>query len=643
MLTSVRKFFSSAFGIVLFLVLLGIIAVGFTLGDVGNNAFFGGVAGGDRAAVVGDRRIDSAELAETATAAVDRIRREERTYSMQAFLEEDGLNEVLDQLIERAALGEWAQKYGFRAGENLVNSQILLDPNFRGSDGNFDPETFRALLGQINMSEAEFRAEQTDILLAQQVLVPAAFGAKVPQKVALRYGALLKEQREGAIGFLPSQAYAPSGDPTDEQLQSYYTSNRGDYLRPERRVIRYAVFGPDQVTVTAPTDAEIRASYQARRAEFQAIERRTITQFIVPTQQAATSFRQRIAGGTPIATAAQEAGLGVTNVGPVTREELAAQTSTAVANAVFAASEGSVAQPARSGLGFHVAVVDDVERQEARTLAQARDEIAETLQQQKTRAALDDLADEIEDEVTGGSAITDIARALNVDLETTRPLTGNGLVYGTQDEQVDEVLAPALATAFEMPEGEPELAVIEQGGRYLVFEVNRITQSAAAPLSEIRDQVVADWKLSRGLAEARKAADRIITRLGRGSDLAAALREEDRSLPQIENVDLNREQLARGGQQIPPPLALLFSMAEGTSKKLEAPSSAGWYIVDLNDIEANPIESDDPLFTQTQAALSQSMGREYSDQLRLAIREEIGIERNEDAIAAVRRQLNGNN
>jgi peptidyl-prolyl cis-trans isomerase D len=44
-------------------------------------------------------------------------------------------------------------------------------------------------------------------------------------------------------------------------------------------------------------------------------------------------------------------------------------------------------------------------------------------------------------------------------------------------------LQPALASAFEMEEGEPQIAALPGGQSFLVFETSRITPSAAAPLA----------------------------------------------------------------------------------------------------------------------------------------------------------------
>ncbi|MBC7160051.1 MAG: SurA N-terminal domain-containing protein, partial [Porphyrobacter sp.] len=96
MLQLFRSFFKSKLGIGVTLVFLGLIAFAFASADVANVGTFGGIAGGDRVAVVGDERIDAAELSMNATSALEQVRQENPTLTMEAFVAQGGLDEVLD-------------------------------------------------------------------------------------------------------------------------------------------------------------------------------------------------------------------------------------------------------------------------------------------------------------------------------------------------------------------------------------------------------------------------------------------------------------------------------------------------------------------------------------------------------------------
>jgi peptidyl-prolyl cis-trans isomerase D len=641
MLQMFRNFFKSRLGIVVTLAFLALIAVAFASSDVANTGMFGGVSGGDRVAVVGDERIDAVELSMNASNALEQVRQSNPTMTMQAFIAQGAFDNVLEQLLQRTALAEFARTFGMRAGKRLVDSELRQMPAFRGPDGTFDENAFRAALAQRGLSEAAVREDLANGLLARQLITPVSFSPMMPESFGRRYASLLRERREGALALLPSSAFAPTGAPTDAQLQAFYREASSRFIRPERRVIRYATFGDEALgELTAPTPAQIQARYQRDRANYAAIERRRFTQLVVPTQAAAQAIVAEVRGGKALDTAAREKGLATAAIGPVTQAEFTTNASAAVAQAGFAADSGALTAPARGGLGWYVLRVDEIDRRPARTLDQARGEIAAALAEEQRRAALDDLTASLEKRFDEGESLADVARELELELTSTAPVVADGRIYERPAETVPQVLAPVLSVAFEMQEEEPQLAVAAPGETFIIFDVADITPSATAPLAEIREDVTALWRLDEGAKAAKAAADRIEARLARGSTLSAAVAAEERTLPAPETIDLTREQLARQGQ-VPPALALLFSMAQGTVKKLEAGNDAGWYVVQLAKIEAGAIPQNDPLVLATLQQLGRVSGEEYVRQFVKAAQREVGVERNQAAIDAVKAQLTG--
>jgi peptidyl-prolyl cis-trans isomerase D len=147
MITFIRRFFDSKFGIPISLGFLALIAVAFASSDITGTGMFGGVSGGDRVAVVGDEKIGTADLSRAASNALDQARQQNPTLTMASFLRGETLNEVLDSVLDRNAIAQFAKLVGLRAGDNLLNSEILEIPAFRGPDGNFSDEIYRAAIG----------------------------------------------------------------------------------------------------------------------------------------------------------------------------------------------------------------------------------------------------------------------------------------------------------------------------------------------------------------------------------------------------------------------------------------------------------------------------------------------------------------
>jgi peptidyl-prolyl cis-trans isomerase D len=137
------------------------------------------------------------------------------------------------------------------------------------------------------------------------------------------------------------------------------------------------------------------------------------------------------------------------------------------------------------------------------------------------------------------------------------------------------------------------------------------------------------------------ASDKLLVALARKTPLADALKALGASLPPPQPVTMSRQQLSAMQPKVPATLSLMFAMAQGTVKRLEAPAKGGFVIVSLSKIMPGEVTPDDPILTRARLQLGQVTGREYVDQLRAAVREAVGVKRNEAAITTLRNQLLG--
>ena len=645
MLAFFRNLVHSKVGAGIVLAFLVLIAFAFASGDVAGSGGFGGVAGGDRVAKVGKARIDTSTLSLASTNAVEGLKKENPSLSMKTFIALGGLERVISELIDANALSEFGRLHGIVASDRLVDSEIAKMDRFKSPDGKFSPAAFQQALSQQGLTEKLFRDDITQRLVGNQLLAAASFGAAMPQDMVARYAGLLTDRRSGSIALVPSAAFAGTATPSDAEIQGFYNRNTNRFIRPERRIIRYVTFGEAALkAVPAPNDAEIAARYNANKAQYGALETRSVTQAIVATQAAAAALAAELAMGQKLETAVAGKGLSTALIGPIAKADLASQTSAAVADAVFAANKGSLATPARSPLGWHVARIDAVTNRAERTLDLAREEISASLMAEKRRAAINDLSARFEEEFSNGGNLTDAAKELGLTIQTSEALTADGQVYGKPGQTAPAVLGPALQAAFAMEgEGEPQLAELEAGKTFMIFDVSEITASAPAPLTEIRSEVATGVMLEKGSALAKAAADKIVAAARKGTDLGAAMASLGMSLPPVDRVSMGRQEMAAMGQRTPPPFRVLFSMAQGTVKLLPAPNNRGWYVIALNQIVPGQVAAGDPRLAQVRQELGRLSGMEYAAALRRAAQLEVGVERNEAAIRAVRNQLTGAN
>ncbi|WP_108809899.1 SurA N-terminal domain-containing protein [Sphingorhabdus sp. Alg231-15] len=647
MITFFRNIFASKIGLFLTMCFVALIAIAFASADVTGSGAFGGVTGSGTAAQIGESKLSTSELSQSVNNAFRAEQRQNTGLDLKTYVEGGGFDSILDRLINSFVIADFGRKYGMTAGKRLVDGEIASIPSFQGADGQFSEENFRRALQQQGIKEQQLRDDFTRNLLADQLLTVSGFGASVPQKLVTPYASLLLEARQGQIAIVPSAAFVENVKPADAALAAYYSQNGSRYTIPERRSISYSLFSKDRFNETIkPTEKEIEGQYNLDKARYAASETRNIDQVILPTEAAAQALADKVADGMSIGAAADSVGLSVAEVGSVSKGALAGTASQAVADAVFTAASGGVSQPAQSALGWHIAKVNEVQNVAAQSLEQVRAQIVAELSREKIDQALAELTVTMEDEFAAGSSLADIAQAEELKIESTPMLLANGQNPDDPNYRPIPEMQRILPVAFSLEEdSDPQVVEIIPGQQYAIMDVSKITAAAPPPLKSIEQIVARDYILEEGSKKAKVAADKIAEQISGGATLSKAVADAGVRLPAVESVRSSRADLARQSQQgqVPPPLTLMFSMAEGTAKTLKAPQNQGWFVVNLNNIDPGDASEREDLLAATRGQFKQVFGNEYTEQFINAMRADVGVEKNDDALTTLKNQLVGRN
>lgn len=640
MISSIRSLINSKFGALFALLFVGMIAIAFALGDMSGSGNFGGLSGGN-VAQVGNRNITLGELNDSLDNRLKAERQDNPTLDMVSFVNGGGLDSTLEQLINRYALTVFGEKYGVAVSKRLVDSEIRKIPGAMGLDGKFSAQAFRAFAQQIGVSEKAIRDDLTQNLFAQQMLPVATNGAMAPDGLVLPYASLLLEQRTGQIAAVPATAFLPAQPPSEAVLAKFYYDSAAKFTIPEKRSISYAIFGSDIIAARAkPGEADIAAYYKANASKYAASEARTISHVIVPTEAAAKSVVDQVQAGKSLAAVTNEIGLAVTTAANVTKSSLISSASQAVADAVFAASQGTVAKPARSKLGWAVVRVDAINNVPAKTLASARPEIEKELLKTRSEEMLTEMTAEIEDAFADGSTISDVAKQNGLTVNTSPKLLATGQDISNPAYKPIPEMQVILPAAFQMETGgEGQLVELVPGEKFAMVAVADFDEAAPPPLKEVRALVQQEWAQSEGAKSARKAADALRKAVDGGQPLEAALAAANIKGAQIERLSGTRADISREGQQVPPPLSLMFAMKKGTAKIIQAGGDRGWFVVYLTDVIKGDARGNLDMLRARKQELSAILQQEYAAQMVVSASKDAGVEKNKDGIEELRTRL----
>ncbi|MBX3564872.1 MAG: SurA N-terminal domain-containing protein [Sphingomonas sp.] len=638
MLNSMRNITKSRFGLVVVFVFLAIIAIAFAAGDITGLRPNGG---GTSAALakVGGTSVTESEVRERIDRFLRGAAREGQNITMEQFLAQGGLELTLDEMINSAAMVEFANKSGMQVSKKLIDGDIASNPAFIGFDGKFSQKTFEDLLQQNRLSPAVFREGLTKEKYGTWLVNRSALGTPtMPDGVLAPYASLLLERRAGIVGLVSTVAMDPGADPDEKTLTAYYAANRARYLVPEQRVMRYAVIRPEALKAqSAATEAEIAEQYKKDAAKYAATEKRSVEMVTALDQATATTIANAAKSGA-LDAAARASGLEARKFDAVEKAALARDVSTPFAEAAFTAQQGQLVGPAKVGASWIVYRVSKVEKVAARSLDQVRAAIAEEVTSRKTAQALADTRQAIEDGVGDGKTFDEAVKDAKLTAERTPQLTAQGIDVTKPEAKPDPNLALIVRTGFALAAvgDEPQLVQISPDGAAALVALEKVVPAAPKPLADIRAQVNKDYLVDQALKKARAAATGMIAKLEKGMPMAQALAEAGvKKGPPPKPFDFKRSETP-GKENF---IQMAFAMAPKKAKLVEAPGRVGYYVVYLDTVEEHDASKDPVTMGQAKAGIVPQIGPEYARQFIRAIRGAVKVTRNEGAIKRLRDDL----
>lgn len=636
MLSAFRNLSKSSVGSIVLVLFLVMIVASFALTDIQNvgSGTIGGGGGSGTLASAGNARVTERDLDAAMQRRLADVRAENPEADYAGIAAD--FDPILASLIQDRALQAFAIDHDLILSKRLIDAEIARIPAARGLDGRFSEQAYAQFLQQQRLTDAELRQILSGAMIQRLILAPAATNARVPVGVATPYASMLLEAREADVQLVPTERFTGGiGEPTAANVQNFYNQNRARYMVPEQRVLNIARLGPEQVAGVAATDQEIAAYYRANQATYGGRSTRVISQIVSPTQQAANAVAAR-------AKSSGDLGPQKIAVGAQSREQLTDLAGERVAAAVFAAQAGAIVGPIQSDLGWHVIKVEAVRSEAGRSLDAVRGEIATRLGADKRKDALTDLVTKIEDSIADGASFAEAVRGTGVPVLRTPAITAGGVARSEPDFKLPPELAPALRGGFEIAaDDDPIVETLPNDAGYALVGVDQVVPAAPAPLESIRAQVAQDWKTKQASDRARAAATAIAARVAKGETLEAARAASSASLPAVEKARLRRMDLAEMQGNVPPALSMMFSLAEGRSRMIADPQGRGFIIVKVTRITPGNARLQPALISRTQSEFQDTAAQEYAEQMTKAIEADVGVERNEDAIAAAKRRITG--
>ncbi len=537
--------------------------------------------------------------------------------------------QVLQQTIAEAALDEEARRMRLGQSDAETMRAIYNDPNFKGLNGQFEPQRFQSVIRQFGYTEQRYLAEQRRVGLRRQLAGTIGAGIEPPKTLIEALIRYQNEQRSIEYIKLDAAQAGTIDPPSPEALAAYFEDHKAQFRAPEYRKIAFVVVTPEEIGKwTEVSDEDAKKIFEQRRERLGTPEKREISQIVFPNMEEATAARARLTSTTSFDDLAKERNLNLADVdlGMVAKSAIL---DPAVADAAFSLPSGEVSQPVQGRFGVALVKVGKIEPGTTPTYESMAGEIKKQIAAERAREKVADLHNKMEDERGGGANLAEAAQKLGLAAVTIDAVDRSGRMPNGQPVANIPTGLDVVSQAFGSDVGVDNEPIQFRGG-YVWYDVLGVTPSRERSLDEVRDQVEAKWREDQIATKLREKATEIVKKVEAGGKLA----EEASAL----GVKLDTSDKFRRDAALPGLPESVVSAAFRTAKDGvgQATGTGGERIVfRVTDIIVPPVDLASDEVKKLKEALQRGMTDEQVAQYVNKIEKDIGTTINQAAFAQV--------
>lgn len=487
-------------------------------------------------------------------------------------------NQVIEQLVSREVLDQYAEEGGLYASETQIDQLIVNLEEFQDQNGDFSKEIFRNRLASAGYTPLSFRQQLREDLIRQQVQQGLATSEFMLDSERERFVELQRQTRSFRYHELTQADLQQDISVSQDALQSYYDANQDQFRRPEQVRLAYVILDQANLADDIQVDDDaLRNAYEERAREASRRvshimvtfgdersreEARARLQEVKDKLAAGESFAALAADYSDDETTADSQGdLGFINRGFF---------GEAFENAAFSLEPGQVSDIVETDNGLHLVKVTDLD---IPSFEEMRDTLRDDVAMEKAQDVFNERAQRLIDESFAADDLASITEDLGLTLQQSDWLSREG---------AEGVLAEpgVMAAAFEpdvLEEGYNSEVIELDEQRRMVLRVIDHREATTLSLDEVQDQV-------RSAVEQEKVLEALRER---AADMAQALRNGESLELDWQEVDsVSRQQQT----DVPQPIlqqAFRLPRPEGNQPVYgQAATSQGVALIALTRVEA---------------------------------------------------------
>jgi peptidyl-prolyl cis-trans isomerase D len=572
---------------------------------------------------VGGTKIESAEIQQAMQREIARMRQMFGADFDLAQAKQLGVvSRVTDTLVTDALLDREARRQDLVVGQKQILAEIEREPAFHNPSGQFDKQIMIAVLAQNNLTEQQYAAQLVDGTPRRLAAGPALGDATAPKTLVDWLYKIRNEQRVADFVRLDNAGVKDGPPPDDAAIQSWYDKHHAAFTAPEYRGFTALSLQPSDVSADITiTDQQIADAYKERIKDFTKPEKRHILQMTLPDEKTADAAADQLAAGKDFLAVAKDLAkqdADTVDLGFTVKADVPG----IVGDTAFATAEGAVSKPFKASFGWSLVKVTGIDPGGVKTLDEAKPALEAELRKDAEAEALDKLANKVQDAVSAGAEIGQIAEQFKL-----KPFTvaaSDAAAKAPDGKPVEGFPVDSVAilkTVFETPEGQVSgIQEIQGGNAYYLVRTDKIIPAALRPLDTVKDAaktaILADRRRAAREAQVKALADAVTP------DNPLAKLATAQKLPVQTTKPFLRTATDTG---LPASLvAKLFELEPG--KAITGTDTDGAYAVQLKEVKPADPAADINGPDQLSQQLAQQMGGDLLDGFTGALKQRYPVE-----------------
>ena len=434
---------------------------------------------------------------------------------------------ILEQLIQQQVIDNYLDEAGFKITDQQLTNIVRRFEEFQ-VDGQFDPDTYEAVLLGANMTPTQFEYQQKLSLRRSQLQRAIIGSSVVPPSDYRRFLNLAFENRVVTTATIGRDSVADEISITDEMIAGFYEENPEMFNLPETADVEYVEIRRDSVAADVRiSEEQLLEYYEFNKDSYDQDEQRQARHILIlfdddeaGAESVANEMFTRVRSGESFELLAgqysKDGGTSANggDLGALTR----AQLPDALGDAVFSMQEGEVQGPVKGDFGYHVVRLDTILESGPLPYEQVRASLLTELQEEEAEGLFLALERGLSDALFDADDIHALAAVVGVEVQSVAGFASDSVApFDGNQKAVDAIYDATVLSGAQLSE------VIElDANRTVVFAVTKHNEATRDTLDNVREQITAALTTSQAENLMASRARQVLDAIRAGEEFATA-------------------------------------------------------------------------------------------------------------------------